>query len=78
MYYCYILQLSNKTYYIGFSENLKQRVLEHNLGEVAHTKNFRPLNLVYYSAFVSKKKALDFEKYLKSYSGFAFRNKRLV
>ena len=25
-----------------------------------------------------KEEALDFEKYLKSFSGFAFRNKRLV
>ncbi len=50
----------------------------HQSGEVESTKNLRPLELVFYSAFSSKKKALDFEKYLKTQSGFAFRNKRLI
>jgi len=36
------------------------------------------LKLVFYAAFETKKKALDFEKYLKTNSGFAFRNKRLI
>jgi len=63
MFYTYILKLSNNTYYAGFSENLKQRISEHQNGQVSHTKNLRPIKLVYYSAFLSKKKALDFEKY---------------
>jgi hypothetical protein len=33
---------------------------------------------VFYAAFTSKKKALGFETYLKTQSGYAFRNKRLV
>jgi putative endonuclease len=78
MYYCYILLLSNRKYYIGYSSNLKQRIYEHNKGLVGVTKTFRPVKLIFYSAFVSKKKALDFEKYLKTNSGFAFRNKRLI
>jgi len=78
VYYTYILQLSDSTFYIGFSEDLKQRVLAHQNGLVSQTKNHRPLKLVYYSAFETKKKALEFEKYLKTYSGFAFRNKHLV
>jgi putative endonuclease len=78
VFYTYILQLSDSTYYTGYSEDLKQRISAHQNGLVSQTKNHRPLNLVYYSAFVSKKKALDFEKYLKTYSGFAFRNKHLI
>ncbi|OGC98869.1 hypothetical protein A2701_00815 [Candidatus Amesbacteria bacterium RIFCSPHIGHO2_01_FULL_47_34] len=78
MYYSYILLLSNNTYYTGFSSDLKHRIEEHQKGLVAQTRNSRPVKLIYYSAFVSKKKALDFEKYLKTYFGFAFRNKRLV
>ena len=78
MYYVYILQLSNKTFYTGFSSDLKTRVSEHFDGRVSQTKNVRPLRLVYYCAFVTKKKALDFEKYLKTGSGFAFRNKHLI
>jgi len=78
MYYTYILRLNNNKFYIGFSENLKQRVKEHKSGRVNATKNLLPLELVYYSAFKDKLKALHFEKYLKSHSGFAFRNKRLL
>ena len=78
MYYVYILQLRDKTYYHGFSDDLKQRIKAHQDGGVLSTKNLRPLKLIYYSAFESKLKALQFEKYLKTNSGFAFRNKRLI
>lgn len=78
MYYVYILQLKDKTFYIGYSSDLKQRVTAHQKGEISQTKNLRPLKLAYYSAFISRLKALHFEKYLKTNSGFAFRNKRLI
>ncbi len=78
VYYTYILRLANGTFYVGYSSDLKKRISYHNDGFVSSTKNFRPIQLVYYSAFGSKKKALDFEKYLKTSSGFTFRNKRLV
>ena len=78
MYYSYIIQLSDKTYYTGFSSDLKIRIKDHQIGNVPQTRKLRPLKLVYYSAFITKKLALDFEKYLKTYSGFAFRNKHLV
>jgi len=78
MFYVYILSLVNKTYYIGYSSNLKMRLLEHTKGNVESTKKFLPCSLVYYSSFISKAKALNFEKYLKSSSGFAFRNKHLI
>jgi putative endonuclease len=63
---------------MGFSSNLQKRVNEHKLGKVSQTKNLLPLKLVFYAAFESKIKALNFEKYLKTNSGFAFRNKRLI
>lgn len=78
MFYVYILQLVDGTHYIDFSADLKERLNEHMHGRVKHTKNFRPIELIYYSAFKDKKKALDFEKYLKTNSRFAFRNKRLI
>ena len=78
MYYAYILKLSDGSYYHGSSNNLKERYKCHENGDVDSTKNLRPIKLVFYAAFISKDKALEFEKYLKSSSGFAFRNKRLV
>lgn len=68
----------NKTKYIGYSSHLKNRIKEHETGNVPQTRKLRPIRLIYYAAFHSKKKALDFEKYLKTTSGFAFRNKRLI
>ena len=64
--------------YTGFSKNLKNRFKRHLNGEIASTRNLRPIKLVFYTVFISKKKATDFEKYLKTMSGYAFRNKRLV
>ncbi len=78
MYYVYILRLSDKSLYIGYSFDLKSRIKAHNEGGVSSTKNFRPLTLIYYCSFISKKKAMHFEQYLKTGSGFAFRNKHLV
>ena len=79
MYYVYLIQSINtpEQKYIGFTENLKQRIHEHNAFMSAHTKKFAPWKLVTYIAFSDKKAALDFETYLKKGSGHAFANKRL-
>lgn len=78
MYYVYILKLSDDTLYVGYSSNLRQRYQTHMEGCVESTKNFRPMKLIYYAAFATQKKVTDFEKYLKTSSGFAFHNKRLI
>ncbi len=78
MYYAYILKLKDKSYYHGSSDDLKKRIKNHEHGLVESTKNFRPFKLVFYAAFTSKRLATQFEQYLKTSSGFAFRNKRLI
>lgn len=79
MYYVYILQSrKDKSYYTGFTENLKQRLKEHNYGTADYSKSKTPFELIWFCTFKDKKKAPDFEKYLKQGSGFAFAKKRLV
>jgi putative endonuclease len=78
VYYTYILQLKDNSYYHGSSENLKQRISYHETGLVESTKNLRPVKLVFYAAFTSKKLSTEFEDYLKTTSGWAFRNKHLL
>ncbi len=80
MYYVYIIRSREKQdkFYTWFSENLKQRLKDHNAWKSKHTQKYKPWEIIYYSAFNDKKKALDFEKYLKSWSWIAFRNKRLI
>jgi predicted GIY-YIG superfamily endonuclease len=51
---------------------------KHNKGENIYTKPRRPVTLVTYLAFSDKYKAINFEKYLKSGSGKAFSQKRLI
>lgn len=78
MRYVYILKLRDGSYYVGSTSDLKKRIKYHNYGKVPHTRKLLPVKLVQYSAFSSKEKASGFEKYLKSGSGTAFRNKRLI
>ena len=60
------------------SKDLKNRIKEHNYKKVKHTKLNTPWKLIWYCAFENKHKASKFEKYLKSGSGSAFKNKRLL
>jgi len=53
-------------------------MLEHKRGGVKATKDSLPIKLEFYAAFKNRRLATKFEKYLKSSSGFAFRNKRLI
>ncbi|EKD57706.1 MAG: excinuclease ABC subunit C [uncultured bacterium] len=78
MFYTYILQLKDGSCYAGYSADLKTRIKAHKQGSINSTKNLRPLKLIFYCAFESQKLATDFEKYLKTPSGFAFRNKHLI
>lgn len=78
MYYTYILKLKSNKYYVGHSSNLKQRLTTHKSGGVSTTKGCKNIKLIFYASFQNKNKAIKFEKYLKSSSGFAFRNKHLI
>jgi putative endonuclease len=79
MYCVYILQSEkDKSFYTGFSEDVDWRMKNHNWHLAKYTSSKAPYNLIWYCAFRNKKQALDFEKYLKSGSGFAFRNKHLI
>lgn len=80
MYFVYVLRSLTKVdrYYVGFTADLQQRLDEHNSGKSAHTKPWMPWEIVTYVAVQSKQKAVQFEKYLKSGSGYAFFRKRLI
>jgi putative endonuclease len=78
MWLVYILKCSDKSFYTGCTNNLKARLERHNKSQVHYTKDKLPIELVTYIAFSDKYKAFEFEKYLKSGSGIAFRNKRLI
>lgn len=66
MYYVYILQSQkNGSFYIGYTNDLRQRVSSHNSGENKATKPFRPYRLVFYEAFLNRIDDKNREVYLK-------------
>jgi len=74
MYYVYNLKCKDG-FYIGCTDNLKERFERHTNGHVPATKDRRPLELTNYISFKDKYKAFEFEKYLKSGSGRSFLNR---
>ena len=80
MHYVYISQSKKKEdeIYKGSTSDLKARLSEHNRGNVSYTAKLRPWRIIFYCAFQDKKRALEFEKYLKPASGIAFVRRRLI
>jgi putative endonuclease len=80
MFHVYVIRSISdpKRYYIGYTENIDQRVKEHNEGKSLHTTKYGPWELAVYLAVPSKTKALDLERYLKSGSGRAFLQRHIL
>jgi predicted GIY-YIG superfamily endonuclease len=79
MYYTYILKSSKLgILYTGYTSDLRKRLQEHNSGKSFSTKPYIPWKLVFYASFETERLAKGFELYLKSGSGKAFANKRLL
>ena len=78
-YYVYIL-IDTETemhHYVGFTQDLSERLAKHNAGEVPHTSKFKPWRIQTAIAFDCKEKAVAFEDYLKSGSGREFAKRHL-
>lgn len=74
MFFVYILQSlkDSNRHYTGFTDDMDNRLKEHNAGNVKPTKAFVPWKLMTYIAYDDKEKAVAFERYLKSGSGRSF------
>jgi putative endonuclease len=69
-YFVYLLESQRDfSFYIGFTENVKLRLDDHNKGYVVSTRLKLPWKLIYFEAYLDKKDALGREKFLKSGSG---------
>ena len=77
-YYTYVLKSSvDNKLYIGWTDDLKRRLITHNNGLVNSTAIRKPFVLIYYEACLSKPKAIEREKQLKTGFGRAFLKKRV-
>ncbi len=69
MFFVYILKSKkDDSIYIGYTNDLKRRVEEHNGGENKSTKFKAPFELVYYEAYKSQSDAKYRESNLKRFS----------
>lgn len=65
-WYVYIIKSLNKNwYYVGSTNSLDRRLVEHNQGKVLSTKSYIPFELVWKENFPSEKEARLYEKLLK-------------
>ncbi|NLL90082.1 MAG: GIY-YIG nuclease family protein [Dehalococcoidales bacterium] len=79
MWYVYILRsINDNALYIGSTNDIERRIDEHNSGKVDSTRSRRPFNLEAYIAVKDKNKAIELEQYLKTGSGRAILNKRIL
>lgn len=79
MWFVYVLKsISNDFIYIGSTNNLKRRILEHNERLVLSTKHYAPFEIEAYVAVKTEKRARELEKYFKTGSGKAVLKKRIL
>ncbi len=70
MYYVYLIKSLKKNWqYVGYTDNLKRRLNEHQLGLSQATKPYRPFELIFYEAYKSMVDAKRREKYFKTNEG---------
>jgi predicted GIY-YIG superfamily endonuclease len=69
-YFVYILKCSDGSFYTGFTSNLDQRVVQHQMGKSAgYTSKRLPVELVWYEQFMDDpEQAIVWEKRIKGWS----------
>ena len=78
---CVVYVLKNPDYpprfYTGVTADLGARLEAHNAGRCSHTSKYRPWAVDVVVKFADERRALKFEKYLKSGSGVEFARRHL-
>ena len=67
--YTYILRCADGTLYCGWTNDLEKRLAAHNVGTGAkYTRSRRPVELIYYEEFATKREAMSREARIKRMS----------
>ena len=69
IYYVYILECSDGTYYTGYTPDIKRRIMLHNVGKGAkYTRDRKPVKLVWCKEYKYFKRAFLMEKRIKQFT----------
>ncbi|MFH0961559.1 MAG: GIY-YIG nuclease family protein [archaeon] len=65
-FFVYVLRCADGTLYVGSTDNIERRVVEHQLGKGAkYTRGRAPVRVVYLETFPSRSEAMRREKAVK-------------
>src|SRR5512141_789126 len=69
MFYVYILECGDRSYYAGHTDELEKRVAEHQAGEgCEYTAKRLPVKLLYAQPFATRDEAFKAEQRIKGWS----------
>ncbi len=80
MYYVYVLYSVSFDFdrqYVGMTDDINRRLVEHNSGKNQSTKAYQPWSLIYKESFDNRGAARIREKYLKTAAGRRWRKNNL-
>lgn len=79
MFYVYLLECQDdRSWYIGFTSDLRRRVKEHLEKKGGRTTRLKSnWRLIYYEAYQEREDAVGREKFLKSGSGYRYLKKQM-
>ena len=70
MYFIYVLQsLKDNRTYVGYTDNVERRLVQHNSGYVKSTKTRTPFKILFTEEFEASAEARRREMYWKSGAG---------
>jgi tRNA/rRNA methyltransferase len=68
-FWVYILRCADKSYYTGHTDNLEQRIGQHQLGEIpGYTEQRHPVQLAFSQEFATREEALAAELQIKGWT----------
>jgi predicted GIY-YIG superfamily endonuclease len=68
-FWVYILHCADDSYYVGHSDNLEDRMMQHQSGALGgYTKGRRPVRMVYAREFATREEAFAAERQVKGWT----------
>jgi len=73
VFYVYVLSSISRSYiYVGLTDNIDRRFVQHNTGRNKTTKPYKPFKIILVETYPTRIEARKREKYLKSGIGKEF------